>query len=95
MNLSKKSILVIGIILWPLIIAIPQFNLHYSTGLLNGTLNYGEMPNEFFIGLATGLFAVILFWGISFLLAKMITAIRKKELKTSFTFFLLHYFFSH
>ena len=86
-KLSKIAILIVGVILWPLIIAIPQFNLHYSTGLLNGTLNYGEIPKEFFLGLASGLFAALLFSGISILLAKIITAVRKKELKGSTTFF--------
>jgi hypothetical protein len=40
MRLSKSRILLIGFILWPLIVAIPQFNLNYTPGLLFGKLNY-------------------------------------------------------
>ena len=87
MGLSKNKILLIGFILWPVIIAIPQFNLNYSIGLLNGTLNYGEIPSQFYLGLVTGLFAALFFWGISILIAKLITKVRKVELKGSIVFF--------
>ena len=93
MRLSKIKILVIGFILWPLIIAIPQFNLNYSTGLLTGKLKYGEIPFQFYAGLASGLFAALLFWGISILLAKLITKVRKKESKGSTTFLYITLFF--
>lgn len=64
MALSKKSIIIIGFILWPFIIAIPQFNLNYSTGLLTGELNYGEIPSQFYLGLISGLFVALFFWGL-------------------------------
>jgi len=93
MGLSKNKILLIGFILWPAIIAIPQFNLNYSIGLLNGTLNYGEIPSQFYLGLVTGLFAALFFWGISILIAKLITKVRKVELKGSIVYFYTTLFF--
>lgn len=93
MGLSKNKILLIGFILWPVIIAIPQFNLNYSIGLLNGTLNYGEIPSQFYLGLVTGLFAALFFWGISILIAKLITKVRKVELKGSIVYFYTTLFF--
>jgi hypothetical protein len=87
MLLSKKTILLIGFILWPIIIAIPQFNLNYSSGLLTGKLSYGEIPSQFYLGLVSGLFVALIFWGISVLLAKLITKVRKKELKGSTAYF--------
>ena len=93
MRLSKNKILLIGFILWPVIIAIPQFNLNYSIGLLNGTLNYGEIPSQFYLGLVTGLFAALFFWGISILIAKLITKVRKVELKGSIVYFYTTLFF--
>lgn len=93
MRLSKNKILLIGFILWPVIIAIPQFNLNYSIGLLNGTLNYGEIPSQFYLGLVAGLFAALFFWGISILIAKLITKVRKVELKGSIVYFYTTLFF--
>ena len=93
MRLSKNKILLIGFILWPVIIAIPQFNLNYSIGLLNGTLNYGEIPSQFYLGLVTGLIAALFFWGISILIAKLITKVRKVELKGSIVYFYTTLFF--
>jgi hypothetical protein len=93
MGLSKNSIIVIGFILWPLIIAIPQFNLNYSSGLLTGKLNYGEIPSQFYAGLASGLFAALFFWGMGILVAKVITKVRKKELRGSTTYFYITIFF--
>ena len=92
-RLSKNSIIIIGFILWPIIIAIPQFNLNYSSGLLNGKLNYGEIPSQFYAGLASGLFAALFFWGIGILVAKAITKVRKKELSGSTTYFYITIFF--
>ena len=93
MRLSKNTILLIGFILWPIIIAIPQFNLNYSTGLLTGKLNYGEIPPEFYAGLISGLFGALFFWGIGILVAKVITKVRKKELRGSTTYFYITLFF--
>ena len=93
MKLSKNSIIIIGFILWPLIIAIPQFNLNYSSGLLTGKLNYGEIPLQFYAGLASGLFAALFFFGIGILVAKGITKFRKKELRGSTTYFYFTIFF--
>jgi hypothetical protein len=93
MRLSKIKILIIGFILWSLIIAIPQFNLNYPTGLLSGKLKYGEIPSQFYAGLIAGLFAALLIWGISILLAKLITKVRKKESKGSITFLYITLFF--
>jgi hypothetical protein len=93
MKLSKIKILIIGFILWSLIIAIPQFNLNYSTGLLTGKLKYGEIPSQFYAGLIAGLFAALLIWGISILLSKLITKVRKKESKGSITFLYITLFF--
>jgi hypothetical protein len=93
MKLSKIKILIIGFILWSLIIAIPQFNLNYSTGLLTGKLKYGEIPSQFYAGLIAGLFAALMIWGTSILLAKLITKVIKEELKGSITFFYITLFF--
>ena len=93
MGLSKNIILIIGFILWPLIIAIPQFNFYYPSGLLTGKLNYGEMPPEFYAGLVSGLFSALFFWGMGILVAKVITKVRKKELRGSTTYFYITIFF--
>ncbi len=93
LRLSKNKILIIGFILWPLIIAIPQFNLNYSSGLLTGRLNYGEIPSEFYLGLVSGLFVALFFWGISIFIAKVITKIRKVELRGSTIYFYTTLFF--
>lgn len=93
MGLSKKGTLIIGFILWPLIIAIPQFNLNYYSGLLTGKLNYGEVPSQFYAGLVSGLFAALFFWGAGILVAKVITKVRKKEIRGSITFFYITIFF--
>jgi len=93
MGLSKNIILIIGFILWPLIIAIPQFNFNYPSGLLTGKLNYGEMPPEFYAGLVSGLFSALFFWGMGILVAKVITKVRKKELRGSTTYFYITIFF--
>ncbi len=93
MRLSKNTILLIGFILWPLIIAIPQFNSKYSTGLLTGKLEYGEIPPEFYVGLISGLFGALFFWGIGILVAKVITKFRKTELRGSITYFYITLFF--
>jgi hypothetical protein len=92
MKLSKNKILIIGFILWPIIIAIPQFNLYYFEGLLTGKLNYGEVPTQFYLGLVSGLFAALIFWVLSILLAKLITLVRKKELRGSIAFFYITLF---
>jgi hypothetical protein len=93
MKLSKINILLIGFILWPLIVAIPQFNLNYTPGLLTGKLNYGEIPPQFYLGLVSGLFAALFFWGLGILVAKVITKVRKKEFKGSTTYFYITVFF--
>ena len=93
MQFSKTNILIIGFILWPIIIAIPQFNLHYAPDLLSGKLNYGEIPVQFYLGLIAGLFSALFFWGISFLISKLISKIRKKEIITSITFLYITLFF--
>jgi hypothetical protein len=93
MQLSKNKILIIGFILWPLIIAIPQFNLNYYTGLLTGKLNYGEMPMEFYLGLISGLFSALLFWGVGILSAKVINKVSRKEPRGSIIYFYITMFF--
>lgn len=93
MKLSKTRILLIGFILWPLIVAIPQFNLNYTPGLLTGNLNYGEIPPQFYLGLVSGVFAALFFWGLGILVAKVITKFRKKELRGSTTYFYITMFF--
>ena len=93
MGLSKNNIIIIGFILWPIIIAIPQFNLHYTTGLLSGKLNYGEIPSQFYLGLFAGLFSALFFWGLGIMIAKVITKVRKKELRGSTTYFYITIFF--
>ena len=93
MQLSKKTILIIGFILWPVIIAIPQFNLNYSTGLLTGKLNYGEIPVEFYLGLISGLFSALFFWGIGILVAKIINKVSRNELRGSIIYFYITLFF--
>jgi hypothetical protein len=93
MKLSKSTKIIVGFILWPLIIAIPQFNSNYATGLLIGKLNYGEIPVEFYLGLVSGIFAALLFWGLSLLLSKILFAITKMSFKESTIFFVLSIIF--
>jgi hypothetical protein len=93
MRLSKIRILLIGFILWPLIIGIPQFNSNYTPGLLTGKLNYGEIPPQFYLGLISGLFAALFFWGMGILVAKVITRFGKKEFRGSTTYFYITIFF--
>ncbi len=90
---SKSRKIIFGFILWPLIIAIIQFNLNYQTGLLNGKLKYGEIPDEVFLGLFSGLFGAFVFWGLAIILAKIISLIAKKEFKGSTIFFIGTLFF--
>ena len=93
MSLTKKTILILGFILWPLIIAIPQFNLNYIPGLLNGKVKYGEIPYQFYMGLISGFFISFIFWGISILISLLITKIRKVETRGSLTYFYITLFF--
>lgn len=89
-NLSKGIKIILGFILWPIIIAIPQFNYHYSTGLLNGQLEFGEMPVELYLGLISGLFAALLVWGIGLIIALVTNSIKKEgNYKGSSTFFII------
>ena len=81
------KILLIGFILWPIIIAIPQFNMYYTSGLLSGKLKYGEIPLQFYAGLFAGLFAALLMWGFGILVANAITKVRKSELRGSTAYF--------
>ncbi len=93
MRISKNIILIIGFILWPAIIAIPKFNLNYSTGLLTGRLNYGEIPVEFYLGLISGLLCALLFWGAGVLVARFINKVTRKELRGSIIYFYITLFF--
>ena len=78
-NLSKAQIIIIGFLLWPLIIAVPQFTNNYSVGLLDGTINVGQIPSQFYIGLFSGLFAALVFFGLSYLLSKLHLLFREKK----------------
>jgi hypothetical protein len=93
MRISKNTILIICFILWPAIIAIPQFNLNYSTGLLTGKLNYGEIPVEFYLGLISGLLGALLFWGVGVLVARLINKAKRKKLRGSIIYFYITLFF--
>lgn len=93
MQLSKNKILLICFILWPLIIAIPQFTSNYLNDILFGRLNYGDIPEEIYAYLFSGVFAALFFWVISILLSKVITKIRKKEVRGSITYFYITIFF--
>lgn len=93
MRFLKNKTLLIGLILWPITIAIPQFNLNYTTGILNGKLNYGEIPPEFFLGLISGLFAALFFWVIGIMVSKVVAKVRKKEIRGSTIYFYITLFF--
>jgi hypothetical protein len=93
MKIKNKLILLVGFILWPLIIAIPQFNANYAPGLLNGTLKYREIPAQFYIGLISGIFASGLVWILSFIIANLVTKGRNKEDSRSIIFISLTLFF--
>ena len=71
MNYFKNKNILIGIFLWPLIIAIPQFNMNYSTGLLSGKLEYGQIPNEFYFGLFAGIIGSLFFLGAGILVLRL------------------------
>ena len=92
-NSTKSTKLIIGFILWSIIIATPQFTYHYTNGLLNGKLQIGEMPIELYSGLVSGLFAALIVWGASILLASLISTISNKSLKGSSLFLFISLFF--
>lgn len=63
-KLSKKTKISLGILFWALIIAIPQFLINYTTGLLSGKLSYGQIPVQFYLGLISGVIFGAIFYFI-------------------------------
>lgn len=80
MNYFKNKNILIGIFLWQLIIAIPQFNMNYSTGLLSGKLEYGQIPNEFYFGLFAGIIGSLFFLGAGILVLRLCKRFGVKEM---------------
>ncbi|TBH70693.1 hypothetical protein [Aquirufa antheringensis] len=63
-KLSNKTKISLGILFWALIIAIPQFLVNYTTGLLSGKLIYGQIPVQFYLGLISGAIFGMIFYFI-------------------------------
>lgn len=62
-KLPNKTKFSLGILFWAFIIAIPQFLINYTTGLLSGKLSYGQIPVQFYLGLISGaIFGVIFYF---------------------------------
>ena len=87
--MKKVYKIILSFILWPLIIAVPQYNLYYASGLASGKLQFGETPVEFYLGLVSGIFGALMFWGLAILISKVISKINKKEFKSHNLFFII------
>ena len=87
--MKKVYKIILSFILWPLIIAVPQYNLHYASGLASGKLQFRETPVEFYLGLVSGIFGALIFWGLAILISKVISKINKKEIKSYNLFFII------
>lgn len=81
MKISNRQIIIIGFVIWPLIIAIPQFNAKYSIGIISGKLSHGQIPVEFYLGLFSGILASLFFIGIAYLISSLTNRIFKKNTK--------------
>lgn len=77
MKLSNRKIFIIGFVIWPLVIAIPQFNTKYSLGLISGKLSHGQIPVEFYLGLFSGVFVSLVFLGLGYTISSLINRIFK------------------
>ena len=85
--MKKIYKIILSFILWSAIIAIPQYNWHYTAGLITGKLKYGEIPVEFYLGLFSGLFGALLFWGLAILITKLISRTKFKDVQSHNLFF--------
>lgn len=78
---KKKLMIFFGIIMWPIIIATPQVVNTYLIKLASSEIAFGEMPQpELMLGLFSGLFAALLIIGFSYLLAFIISKIKKSSM---------------
>jgi hypothetical protein len=79
---NKKSFMIIfGLIMWPIIIATPQVVNTYLIKLGKSEIAFGEIPMaELISGLFAGLFGALLFIGLSYLLAYIISLIKKSSM---------------
>lgn len=69
--------------------AINNFANYYFVGLLNGDLEYGEIPRQVYEGLFVGIIVAFIFWGISLLFARLISLITKKKTEGSKIFLII------
>lgn len=86
MKLNGSIKVLLAFVLWALIIATVQFNLNYSIGLMNGTLEHHEIPPQVYLGIGSGLFGGLIFLGISVLIAKLASVLFKTKITTATAF---------
>ena len=81
MKEKKKLMVFFGIIMWPIIIATPQVVNTYTNKLASSEIAFGEMPTpELMLGLFSGLFGALLIIGFSYLLAFIVSKIKKSPM---------------
>ncbi len=54
--------------------------MNYSTGLLSGKLEYGQIPNEFYFGLFAGIIGSLFFLGAGILVLRLCKRFGVKEM---------------
>ena len=81
--MKYKNILMLtfGLIMWPIIIATPRVVDSYFIKLAKSEIAFQEIPRaDLWIGIFSGLFAALLFIGFSYLLALIISLIKKSSI---------------
>ena len=91
MKLKKSFMVIFGLIMWPIIIATPRVVDSYFIKLATSEIAFGEIPMaDLTLGLMAGFFGALLFIGFSYLLAFLISLIKKFPIINGpFIFFIL------
>jgi len=91
MKNKKSSMIIFGLIMWPIIIATPPVIKAYFFGLVKSELKLGEIPKSILmLGLFSGLFTALIFIAISYLIAFIIKKFKKSALINGpFVFFII------
>jgi uncharacterized membrane protein (UPF0182 family) len=89
---TRKNILMIlfGFVMWPIIIATPRVVNAYVQKLITSEIEFREIPQfELMTGLLSGVFAALIFIGISYLLAFIVSKFRKNSTFNGATMFFI------
>ena len=77
-----------GFVMWPIIIATPRVVNAYVQKLITSEIEFREIPQfELMTGLLSGVFAAFIFIGISYLLAFIVSKLRKGSTFNGVTMF--------